>query len=40
MAKHKKLNSSDINKNSSTQVSHSINKIKENELKDTVILVI
>ncbi len=40
MAKHKKLNSSDINKNSSTQVSHSINKIKENELKYTVILVI
>ncbi|MBQ6323247.1 MAG: hypothetical protein IJI22_00250 [Bacilli bacterium] len=40
MAKLKKLSSNDINKNSSVQVSHSINKIKENELKYTIILVI
>ena len=40
MAKSKKLSSNDINKNSSIQVSHSINKIKENELKYTIILVI
>lgn len=40
MAKQKKLNSNDINKNSSAQISHSINKIKENEIKYTIILVI
>jgi len=39
MAKQKKLNSNEINKNSSIQISHSINRIKENERKYTIILV-
>ena len=35
----KKLQKSDINKNSSSQVSHTIKKIKENEAKYTAVLV-
>ena len=36
----KKLQKSDINKNSSSQVSHTIRKIKENEAKYTAVLVL
>jgi hypothetical protein len=38
--RRKKLNASDISKNSSIEVSHTIKKIKENEKKYTIMLVI
>lgn len=40
MPRKKKLKREDIKKNTSTEVSHTINKIKENERKYTIILVI
>lgn len=40
MANNKKLKQSDINRNTSIEVSHTIRKIKENERKYTIILVV
>lgn len=40
MPKRKKLRQEDIKKNTSVEISHTINKIKENERKYTIILVL